>query len=351
MTLFLCALSLQNLYSGTYQMGLGVFKRQIIWFVLGFFLCFSFSLVDFKFFERYANQIYIVVVILLVAVLFVGKSISGSKSWIPIGDLVTFQPSEFAKLAIIFGLAKFYNVYNDFDESLRLRELIKPILIAGVPMGLVLLQPDLGTFMMLALIAGSIILFMGVKTRSLLFLFFSLAAGLIPIWKFFLKTYQKERILTFLDPSRDPLGAGYNAIQSQIAVGSGKLFGKGFLQGSQTQLSFIPEQNTDFVFSIVAEEWGFFGASLTLVLYFILILWSLDTASRAKDKFTGIVSFGIAAMIFWHVFVNVGMVTGILPVTGVPLMLSSYGGSSTITVLIGIGMVLGIRIKAIRPSR
>jgi rod shape determining protein RodA len=166
-----------------------------------------------------------------------------------------------------------------------------------------------------------------------------------------LKDYQKQRIKTFLDPSQDPLGSGYNAIQSQIAVGSGRFLGKGFKKGSQTQLRFIPEQRTDFAFSVIAEEWGFVGAVFTLLLYFTIILWILDTASRAKDRFSMLVSLGVASMFFWHTLINVGMVIGILPVTGVPLLLFSYGGSSTLTAMLGIGIALGIRIRKFPASK
>lgn len=348
----ICVLSLQNLYSGSHQFGTGLVIKQLIWLVLGLGVCLYVSRIDYRVIMSYTVHAYVLTIALLVTVLIVGKTIGGATSWIAIGSIATFQPSEVSKLAIILALASFY--YHEGDGgvgSLGLIGLIRPVLIAGLPMALVIIQPDLGTFMMMALITGSIVLFMGVRPGSIAILAVVLVSCAVPMWQFFLKNYQKERILTFLDPSRDPLGAGYNAIQAQIAVGSGGLLGKGFMQGSQTQLSFIPEQHTDFAFSVIAEEWGFAGAILTILLFSIVILWSLDTASRARDKFAGVVCVGVASMLFWHMFINIGMVTGILPVTGVPLMMFSYGGSSALTALIGIGMVLGIRLRTLRAQK
>jgi rod shape determining protein RodA len=192
---------------------------------------------------------------------------------------------------------------------------------------------------------------MGVRLKSLMLILALILGFSYPTWRFALKDYQKERIETFLDPSRDPLGSGYNAIQSQIAVGSGKFLGKGFKKGSQTQLRFIPEQHTDFAFSVLSEEWGFIGGAFTLLLYFLLILWILDVASLAKDKFSMVVSFGVGSMFFWHTLINVGMVTGIMPVVGVPLPLLSYGGSSALAAMMGIGIVLGIRMRKLPMSK
>src|SRR3990170_3656422 len=204
---------------------------------------------------------------------------------------------------------------------------------------------DLGTTLIILLISGCLVIFMGVRFKSLALLLILIIGLSYPTWHYLLKGYQKERIETFLDPSRDPLGSGYNALQSQIAAGSGKFFGKGFKQGSQAQLRFIPEQQTDFIYSVLAEEWGFIGGFFTLLLYFIVILWILDTASLAKDRFSMVLSLGIASIFFWHTLINVGMVTGLLPVMGVPLPLLSYGGSSLITAMLGVGIVLGIRMR------
>ncbi len=343
-TLFVSVIGLINLYSASYQTDLVGFRKQIAWVILGTLCMILLSFTDYKTVERYTRHIYAASIVLLLLVLFAGKEVSGSKSWISLGNNVSIQPSEFVKIPIILAIAKFY--HDDFEVgSYGFLDLIKPFLIISVPLALVMLQPDLGTAATIVLISGTMMLFMRVRTKSLLLLLILILGLSYPAWHFFLKDYQKERILTFLNPYRDPLGAGYNAIQSQIAVGSGKVEGKGFQKGSQTQLRFIPEQRTDFIFSVIAEEWGFLGSVFTLLLYFAIILWTLDTASRAKDKFSMLLSLGVASMFFWHALINVGMVIGIFPVMGLPFLLFSYGGSSTITAMLGIGLVLGIRIR------
>lgn len=344
MTLILCAMALMNLYSASYQTGLGSFKKQLVWVGVGLALMMSVSFLHYRRLKQYSIHFYALSLLALVFVLFFGKEVAGSKSWISLGSLGTIQPSEFVKIPLILMLARFYD--NDYQvESYGFADLIKPALILACPLILVALQPDLGTALMIILISGSIILFVGIKKSSILIILAVLIGLSVPTWHYFLKPYQKDRIRTFIDPSRDPLGAGYNSIQSQIAVGSGKLSGKGFRSGSQTQLRFIPAQQTDFAFSVLAEEWGFMGAVFVLLLYFMIILWILDTSSRGKDKFSMLVCFGIAAMLFWHIIVNVGMVIGLLPITGVPLMVFSYGGSSTLTAMIAVGIVLGIRMR------
>jgi rod shape determining protein RodA len=344
LTLTFSIIGLVNLYSASFQTEYYVFKKQLVWVNLGLIGMILVSFLDFKTIKRYTTHIYAITIIFLIITLLFGKEVAGSKSWISLGHLINIQPSEFAKLTIIIALAKFYD--NDFEPGpYGIRDLVKPILILAIPVVLVMVQPDLGTAFVIILISGSIIFFMGIRIKSLLFLFIVIIGLSLSSWNFLFKDYQKERIVTFIDSSQDPLGSGYNAIQSQIAVGSGKFIGKGFKTGSQTQLRFIPAQKTDFVFSVLAEEWGFIGAIITLVIYFLIILWILDTASRSKDKFTMLICFGIAAMYVWHTVINVGMVIGILPVTGVPMLLLSYGGSSTIASLLAIGIVLGIRMR------
>jgi len=344
MTLAFVALSLMNLYSASYQTGLVYFKKQLMWVLIGIAAMIVVSFINHKHLKRYSLYIYAASVLLLIFVLVFGKEVSGSKSWINIGSFATIQPSELAKIPVILALARFYD--NDYEGvPYGLTDLIKPIILVAIPLALVMMQPDLGTTLTIILISGSMILFMGVRKRSIFFILVVIMGFSYPAWHFFLKPYQKERIKTFIDPSKDPLDSGYNAIQSQIAVGSGKFVGKGFMSGSQTQLRFIPAQQTDFAFSVLAEEWGFVGSLVALLLYFMIILWILDTSSRSKDKFSVLLCFGIAAMFFWHMVVNVGMVIGLLPITGVPLLLLSYGGSSTITAMIGIGIVLGVRMR------
>lgn len=344
LTLTFLIIGLVNLYSASFQTEYYVFKKQLVWVNLGLIGMILASFVDFKTIKRYTTHIYTITIIFLIITILFGKEVAGSKSWISLGDLINIQTSEFAKLTIIIALAKFYD--NDFEPGpYGILDLVKPILIVAIPVVLVMLQPDLGTAFVILLISGSIVFFMGIRIKALLFLFIVIIGLSFSSWHLLFKDYQKERIVTFIDSSQDPLGSGYNAIQSQIAIGSGKFIGKGFKTGSQTQLRFIPAQKTDFVFSVLAEEWGFAGAFITLVIYFLIILWILDTASRSKEKFTMLICFGIAAMYFWHIVINVGMVIGILPVAGVPMLLLSYGGSSTIASLLGIGIVLGIRMR------
>jgi rod shape determining protein RodA len=344
LTLTFLIIGLVNLYSASFQTEHYVFKKQLVWVSLGLMGMILVSFLDFKTIKRYNTHIYAITISVLIVTLLLGREVAGSKSWISLGHLINIQPSEFAKLTIIIALAKFYD--SDFDPGpYGIRDLVKPILIVAIPVVLVMLQPDLGTAFVIVLISGSIIFFMGIRVKSLLFLFLVIVGVSFTSGHLLFKDYQKERIVTFIDSSQDPLGSGYNAIQSQIAVGSGKFLGKGFKSGSQTQLRFIPAQKTDFVFSVLAEEWGFIGAIITLVIYFLIMLWILDTASGSKDKFTMLICFGVAAMYFWHIVINVGMVIGILPVTGVPMLLLSYGGSSTISSLLGIGFVLGIRMR------
>jgi rod shape determining protein RodA len=349
LVVLICLLGLINIYSASYQTGLNIFKKQLLWVVVGSVGVIFVSFLDSKTLERYTYHLYLGSLALLVIVLLFGKEVAGSKSWISVGD-ISIQPSEFAKIPVILALAKFY--HNDFEDApYGLQDLIKPIFLIMLPVALVMLQPDLGTAFMILLISGSLVLFMGLKAKLIFLLLVIILSLPFPAWHFFLKDYQKDRIETFLDPSRDPLGSGYNSIQSQIAIGSGKIFGKGIKRGTQTQLRFIPEQHTDFAFSVLAEEWGFIGVVFLLLLYFLLILWILDTASLAKNKFSMIVAFGVAAMFFWHVLINVGMVSGILPVTGVPLLILSYGGSSTLTALLGIGIVMGIRMRKLPAAK
>jgi rod shape determining protein RodA len=347
-TVLICIIGLVNLYSASYQTGFKVFQKQLVWLIAGVAAMVITSFFDYRIFERYTYYLYALSILCLIAVLVLSKQVLGSKRWIAFGP-ITIQPSEFVKIMVILIIAKFYQ--NNFRGGpYGLRELIRPILFAALPAGLVMLQPDLGTALMILLTSASLMIFMGIRLKSLMFVLILILGLSYPAWHFFLKDYQKERIETFLDPSSDPLGSGYNAIQSQIAVGSGKLMGKGFRKGSQAQLRFIPEHHTDFAFSVLAEEWGFIGGMITLILYSLLILWILDMASLARDKFSMAVSFGVASLFFWHTIINIGMVTGMLPVVGVPLLLFSYGGSSALATMIGIGIVLGIRMRKFRVA-
>lgn len=253
------------------------------------------------------------------------------------------QPSELVKLSMILALAKYFDNHN-LDKTYRLRELSIPFLIVLIPFLFIIKQPDLGSALILLILFFSITLFVGVKWKSLIMAVASMII-LTPIGWFFMKDYQKERILTFFDPERDPLGSGYHIIQSIIAVGSGGIVGKGYLKGTQTQLKFLPVQQTDFVFSVFAEEWGFLGGVILMILFLTLILWCLKTALHARDSLGMIISLGVTMLLFWEVLINIGMVLGLLPVVGIPLPLFSYGGSSMVVLMTAIGLVMNVSMR------
>jgi rod shape determining protein RodA len=240
-------------------------------------------------------------------------------------------------------LAKFFHQPPNRKEY-TLKQLSLPFLVFLLPMVLILKQPDLGTAIILLLVFFSILIFVKVRWSFLLSIGFAGAAAVPLLWHF-LKDYQKKRIITFFNPGLDPLGAGYHLIQSKIAVGSGGIVGKGFMKGSQSKLGFLPEQQTDFIFSALGEEWGLIGSLLVIGLYLALILWGLRIAVQAKDRFGAILAFGVVAMLFWHTFINVGMVLGIMPVVGIPLPLLSYGGSFVISTLMGVGLLLNVSMR------
>ena len=319
-----------------------LFKKQIVWMGSGFIIMMILMMVDYREFDKLQMFIYAFCAGLLVIVLIFGQISGGSRRWLTLG-FFRIQPSELMKIALIISLASAYST-SVSQTGINFRKLIKPAILCLIPFALIVVQPDLGTAMLLVLIAGSITLFVKVERK----VFFSLlVTGLsaIPLFWFMLKDYQKDRILTFLDPERDPLGSGYHIIQSKIAIGSGMLTGKGFLKGTQNALSFLPEQHTDFIVSVLAEEWGLLGISFLLVLYFILLFWGLNISYNCRNMFGSIVAFGITAMIFWQIFINTGMVMGLMPVVGVPLPLISYGGSSVITNMVGFGILLNISMR------
>ncbi len=320
-----------------------LYYRQIIWFCGGSVVMAFTFMINYRELERWAPGLYLCCVLLLVVVLFFGKIGGGSRRWLMFGP-ITVQPSELAKIGIIIILARYFS-RNASKKGFSIIELARPAILILIPVLLIGIQPDLGTAMLLVLIAASMTFFVGIEKRSLIFL--SCAGGGIGVlgWFFFLKQYQKERILTFLSPDRDPLGAGYHIIQSKIAIGSGMLTGKGFLKGTQNTLSFLPEQHTDFIISVLAEEWGFVGNSAILLMYMAFLIWGLSIAHKSKDTFGTILSVGITMMIFWEVFINIGMVMGLMPVVGVPLPFISYGGSSVITTFIGVGILLSISMR------
>jgi rod shape determining protein RodA len=240
-------------------------------------------------------------------------------------------------------LARYYSK-NAYTRGFTLRQLFTPVTLVLIPFALIVRQPDLGTALLVVLIAGSMTVFVKIERRSFLYLLTSGTVAIPLVW-FLLKDYQKQRILTFLDPDRDPLGAGYHIIQSKIAIGSGMVTGKGYLKGTQNALSFLPEQHTDFIFSVFAEEWGFVGSAILILVFLLLIIWGLNIAYSCRDPFGAILAVGISAMIFWQVVINVGMVMGLMPVVGVPLPFISYGGSSIATMMIAIGILINVSMR------
>jgi rod shape determining protein RodA len=339
-------ISILNLYSATYPIremgGAEIFLKQIYWFLIGFAVLLLATTFNYYVLERLAYPAYFFTVALLALVLFVGRVTSGSQRWLALGP-ISFQPSELSKIVMVLVLAKFFSERSDYKEY-RLRDLWQPFILTSIPCFLILKEPDLGTALFLALICISMVLIAKVNWRSLLIL--ASASGLAaPLIWLGLKEYQQKRVLSFLSPEMDPLGAGYHINQSKIAIGSGQFWGKGFLKGTQTRLHFLPEQHTDFAFSVLAEEWGLVGSAAVLLIYLFMILWGLNIAKNSKDRFGSMIAVGIVAIIFWQVVINVGMVTGLLPVVGIPLVLFSYGGSSLITTMAAIGILMNISMR------
>jgi len=318
-------------------------KKQLISFGLAVIISLPFLFMDSQVFERFAYPFYAACIGLLTLVLFLGRIGGGAKSWFDFG-FFDFQPSELTKIALVFGLAKYFS-QDRKPGPYTLSRLILPALIIAPSLILIVVQPDIGTAGILFLAAASIILFLRMDWRSL---FIVVMIGLVTvpvIYTFGLKDYQKRRVLAFLDPGSDPRGSGYNALQSKIAIGSGQVMGKGYLEGSQSQLNFIPEQHTDFIFSVLAEEWGFLGGMLVLLLYYFYCLFSLQTVANARDKFQMLLALGLTAIFFWHVVINIGMVVGMLPIVGVTLPLFSYGGTSLLMFILQTALLLNLSRK------
>ena len=315
-------------------------QRQGLFALINIFFGLVFlNFFDYRNLQSYGTQLYIFNLVMLVAVMVAGQSALGAQRWIQLGP-ISIQPSEFSKLIMIICLASVLQ-----DRVGRLDSLADFLPVFGyllIPFVLVLKQPDLGTSLVFMAIFFGMIFVCGIKLR-ILFGIAVLGIASFPILWQFLKEYQKMRIMVFLDPNVDPLGSGYHIIQSKIAIGSGMIFGKGLFQGTQSQLNFLPENHTDFIFSVVGEELGFIGAVVLLVLYLIIFWRGLQIAREADDVFGRLLAVGIISMLAFHVLVNVGMTTGIMPVTGIPLPLMSYGVSALTTDILSIAILLNIR--------
>jgi rod shape determining protein RodA len=344
-TLLLASSGLITLYSAAragFDVTQAFYFKQLMWYGAGFLIMIASFLVSYKRFDQYAYTAYAICIFLLVAVLLAGKVVAGSKRWLVFGP-ISLQPSELAKVAVILVLARYYS-RTVSTKGMRLRDLVTPMVLIAVPFFLIVKQPDLGTAVIILLIAASLTVFIKIEKRAMIAIV-SFGTVTIPMIWMLLKGYQKQRILTFLEPDRDPLGAGYHIIQSKIAIGSGMLSGKGFLKGTQNALSFLPEHQTDFIFSVLAEDWGFIGSAAVLLIYLILIVWSLNIAHGCRDPFGALLAIGITALISWEVFINIGMVMGLMPVVGIPLPFISYGGSAILCMMVCIGILMNISMR------
>ncbi len=342
LVILLSLISINNMYSATYTEQAAIFKRHICWNLLGFVVFVIMIFLDYRHIKRWAYHIYFLSVILLLLVLIWGKISSGSQRWFRIGFL-SFQPSEFAKLSVAIVVSHLFSEMP-VKRSYGLRDLWKIFVLIIIPFLLILKEPDLGTALIILISCGTVIVFSGIKRRSFLILI-GVCFILAPVVWTGLKDYQKKRIITFLNPNLDPLGAGYHITQSKIAIGSGMIFGKGFLKGSQSKLHFIPEKHTDFIFCVFAEERGFIGSAFLLFLYCLLILRGLNIAKRSKDRFGSYLALSITMLLFWQIFINLGMVMGMLPVVGTPLLFMSYGGSSLIFTMAAVGILISISTR------
>ena len=342
----LLMIGLINLYSVSHRPGANVtslFYLQAAWITIGLFIFFCVSFMHYHYLIKLSYVIYAINLLFLIAVKFMGRSFGGAQRWLDMGWFF-YQPAETFKLVVIILLARILSIKRSWQVS-TIKELIKPMIFIAIPIVLIIRQPDLGTALITLIIATSIIVFAKVHKYILWSAFLFILCAAPVAWQFGLKEYQKERILTFISPGQDPRGAGYNTIQSKIAIGSGKFFGKGFQKGTQSQLEFLPERHTDFIFSALSEEHGFVGSTITLLLFILLMFIGFHTAFQSRDKEGAFLCIGMSFYLFWHTIINMGMTMGLLPIVGVPLPLLSYGGSSLITTLIALGVVSSVSYR------
>lgn len=347
-TFILCLGGLLILLSATQAKGLSFIEsyvfKQINWAALAVILLLVIINISYQKFIDISYALYAINIVLLVLVLILGRERLGAQRWFTIGNFA-FQPSEFIKITFILALANLLGSKRGRLEDMRV--LFMPLILLAIPFLLVLVQPDLGTALLLIPIFLSMSYVAGMRPKHLIILIVIGISGLPFFWHF-LKDYQKQRLLVFLNPNVDPLGAGYTIIQSKIAVGSGGLIGKGWLAGTQNQLNFLPERHTDFIFSVIGEEWGLFGALILILLYFLVIRRGLDIASSTNDMYGKLVAVGIVTLISLQVVINIAMTIGLMPVVGIPLPLISYGGSSMLATFIAIGLLLNIGMRRSR---
>lgn len=350
----LALVGVYNLVSASRPPAQPVWLSQLAYFGVGLLAVVLVSVVDYRVIQQATVPIYLVNLAALVALKFFGHTAKGAESWFAIGSL-RVQPAEFMKIGMVLMLAKYF--HDDERPSYGLLRLAAPAVICAIPIALVLVQPDLGTALMMSFTALTVVLFAKPRWPALALLGLVGALGVGLLWNDYvreqpeprftvlrhkLKKHQDNRITGWLDPTRDLKGSNYHARQSKIAVGSGGLGGKGWKQGTQTGLRFLPEQHTDFIFSVFAEEQGFVRSLLLLVLYGVMLVASLGVAASARERYGLFLAVGVAAMLFWQIFENIGMVTGLLPITGITLPLLSYGGSSMLSVMLGVGLLVTV---------
>lgn len=340
----IAAIGVVLIYSATWftDPNLTVVKRQMIWVAVGIALLIAFLIVDYRILFDIAPILYGIGLLLLVYLLVWGQVTANVRSWIHIGAF-QFQPSEFMKIFTALMLARYFES-ND-RAYLNFRSFITAMAIIGAPVGLIIIQPDFGTAASFFPLIAVAMFFGGIRPRvwaaMILAALISIPAG----YFFFLKPYQRERIVIFLNPERDPLGSGYQVTQAKIAIGSGGIHGKGFKQGTQARLDFIPEHHTDFIFSVLGEEWGFIGVVIVLGLYLFLIIQALTFAKHARDRGGTFLVICLISFVIFHVIINVAMQIGVLPTTGIPLPLISYGGSSTLMFFIAVGLIANVDMR------
>ncbi len=333
-------LGLLALYSSLHRAGefteYSFLYKQLLWLILSWLVMIALSFVNYRFYYQLTYFVYIVVLFLLIVVELFGRTIMGAQRWISVMGL-NLQPSELAKIAAIFILARSFSYWR-FN---LLRGFVFPFGLIFLLFLIIFKQPDLGTALIILFLFFIMGFSCGLKKR---YLFILIISGLAfsPFAFNLLKDYQKKRLMVFLNPNLDPLGAGYTIIQSKIAIGSGRLWGKGFLSGTQNQFNFLPERHTDFIFTVIAEEWGFVGASLLFLFFWIILRMIISSAQGFKDPYAQALSFGIASLIFLHVFINIGMTLGVLPVVGLPLLFISYGGTHLLSSFILLGIFFNI---------
>ncbi|HEY2383669.1 MAG TPA: rod shape-determining protein RodA [Terriglobia bacterium] len=339
--LLLSVISITEIYSATMAQGASTYSlRQLAWVAFGVVCLFVISAIDYHLISEHVPWLYVLGLGALLYTLVLGHRVSGSKSWVGFGSLA-FQPSELIKMIVVVALARYLSELRS-SKYMTFAQIVKACAIVMVPMGLILLQPDLGTTLTYLPVIAVGLFVRGIRPVALV----SLVLGFVlvlPVSWMVLKPYQKERILTFMDPDRDPLGKGYQVTQSKIAIGSGGLLGKGVFRGSQNTLGFLPTRHTDFIFSVVGEELGFVGVMTTLGLLSFIIFRSVYNAQTARDNLGLFIVMGVVGVFFFHLIVNVGMVIGFMPTTGIPLPFLSYGGSSVLNAYVALGLVMSVR--------